>query len=466
MFRAPFTGSLILEPMLESEFKNISGDGALDGDNFALAVARLLLKPRIPADTNVLVAARQWRDREWRNDSSSEFLTDIISDSCESISFLLCLKEDKAAASENVLVLLNDEWERDASKGLELLNKNLTCDVEVFRNNKRRQAIILIANSDTREFHILCLLLNLYAPWYFKEQGIQPEEQKFLKVCHAGVMSDIEEMIDDIVRDMVDVETAKKRFYLDGYEQKQRANRITILRDKVMATKAQINVHYATIRSLYDSYRNDSFMLSALENYTDGSSNELADYFIENKHLSLGYCDKCSGEFEYITTGYLSIFDPDSIEESLENPRSLVYTSVDFYYFGITKDQFRRLLAAIFLDNQIKVRMCSAWTFRDGMVSPIKKYEYDKRFRTFLPNPHLHHFGCMGSWQEELENASMKMDSVRLIEISCAEATNLNWDDSVVVRAFLQDLLSGAVLELPDGEIVNYCDAIEWLEED
>ena len=73
----------------------------------------------------------------------------------------------------------------------------------------------------------------------------------------------------------------------------------------------------------------------------------------------------------------------------------------------------------------------------------------------------------MGSWQQALEKSCDKCDYVYTVDTTCAESGNLNLSDTVVLRSFLEELLreGAVVLELPDGRVVNYIDAIKWIKE-
>ena len=86
---------LVLAPELESEFSNIAGDGTFKGDDFALAMARLFLKPRVPADVCITVRVVDSNCADWITWVKDKERFSEVTSQDNTITFCVC---DKAVS--------------------------------------------------------------------------------------------------------------------------------------------------------------------------------------------------------------------------------------------------------------------------------------------------------------------------------------------------------------------------------
>lgn len=456
---------LALSPELESEFSNIAGCGEFKNDNFALAIARLFLKSRVPATTHVAVKVVEPSRDVWAAwvENQEYFLSEISQDN--TITFCVWDKVDVVRTLIGVMKGLKNDWEEEEAKELTLMKERLGIMLRIFRNNKDKSTVVFTNVADYGAWHYVVCLFNVFCPWYIKDWTDDESELVKILAKENSSMDAICQAMNDMVITAVDVDLARKKYYLDGYEQRLRGIQREKYKKQMDNTRAMINQALNSLKNLYREYEEQSLLVSAIDNNKSKSSNELMNYFLGNKNVSVVTGDM-DGNITYVVTGYMMLFDPEIAKEYINNMESIMYTQPAAC--GLTEDDARSLMTGIFIDASVKVRMCSAWTISfGGAVLPKVEYFHGDKPKGYLPNTHLNKYGCLGGWQQVLEESCDKLDYVYAVDATCAENGNLNLGDTIVLREFLKDLLrrDAVVLELPDGRVVNYVDAIEWIKE-
>ncbi len=456
---------LVLAPELESEFSNIAGDGTFKGDDFALAMARLFLKPRVPADVRITVRVVDSNCADWITWVKDKERFSEVTSQDNTITFCVC---DKVKTVETLVSNMKcmSSWKEKTARELDLMKERLGIILRIFSSEERKSTVVFTNVDNYSSWHYLVCLFNVFCPWYIKDRT--EAESKFIKILSKedSGMSVICKAMNDMVAAAVDVASAKKRYYLYGYEGKLRNVQRERYAKQMESARSQINKLMSDLRDQYREYEDWSLLVAAIDNSNVEIKNELMDYFLSNKNVSVESGDK-DGNIVYVVTGYMTLFDPEIAREYINNWSSVFYTRSS--YAGLTESDTKKLMTGIFIDSNIKVRMCSAWRLSfGGGVLPIEAYGYGCEYDSYLPNTHLDKYGCMGGWQQALEKSCDKCDYVYAVDTTCAESGNLNLSDTVVLGSFLEELLreGTVVLELPDGRVVNYIDAIKWIEED
>jgi len=455
---------LVLSPELESEFSNIVGDGTFKGDDFALAMARLFLRSRVSADARVTVRVVDSNCADWSTWAEDKERFSEVTSQDNTITFCVW---DKVKVAESLVgnMKIASDWEEQTARELGLMKEQLNIMLRIFRNNKKKSTVVLTNVDSYSSWHYLACLFNMFCPWYIKDRT--EAESEFIKIlskedsCRSAVCK----AMNDMVTAVVDVDSAKKRYHLYGYEARLRNIQREKYAEQMERTRNSISKMMSGLKNLYREYEEQSLLVAAIDNSNVESKNELMDYFLSNKNVSIESSDK-DGNILYVVTGYMTLFDPEIAREYINNRTSVFYARSS--YVGLTESDVESLMTGIFVDSNIKVRMCSAWRLSfGGAVLPIKVYGYSREYSSYLPNTHLDKYGCMGSWQQALEKSCDKCDYVYAVDTTCAENGNLNLSDTVVLRSFLEELFreDAVVLELPDGQMVNYIEAIKWIKE-
>lgn len=460
---------LVLSSELESEFANIVGDGAFKGDNFALAMARLLLKPRITEEDTVTVKVVDPNHAAWSTwaEDGKQFIDGISVENA--VIFCVWDKVERAMTVVNMLKSLSG-WEEYTTRELSLIGEQLGISLRVFRNNERKSTVVFTNTPDYESWHYMTCLFNVFYPW-----GVRcttETEQGFVKTLFGSRGTDkTYKAMNDMVYNIVDVDIVRKKYYLCGYEGKLKNIQRRRYADQMEDIMRRINEKLNGIRELYKQYNEKALVVEAIDNNISNgnNNNELMNYFLSNKNITVESGDD-DGEIVYVVTGYMTLFDPEVAQEYINNGSSIMYSElsrIDGSFFS--KERIRKLMTEIFVESNIKIRMCSAWKISfGGCVLPVRHFSYRDKYKSYFPNPHLDKYGCLGGWQQVLEESCDKLDYVYAVDMTCAENGNLNLSDTVVLRGFLSELFRRymAVLELPNGQVVDSIAAVKWMEGD
>lgn len=460
---------LVLSPELESEFVNIVGDGTFKGDNFALAMARLLLKPRITEEDTVTVKVVDPNHTAWSTwaEDGKQFIDEISMENA--VMFCVWDKLERAMTLVNMNKSLSG-WEEYTTRELSLIGEQLGISLRIFRNNERKSTVVFTNTPDYESWHYLTCLFKVFYPW-----GIRcttETEQGFVKTLFGSRGTDkTYKAMNDMVYNIVDVDIVRKKYYLCGYEGKLKNIQRRRYADQMEDIMRRINEKLNGVRELYKQYNEKALVVEAIDNNINNgnNNNELMNYFLSNKNITVESGDD-DGEIVYVVTGYMTLYDPEVAQEYINNGSSIMYSElsrIDDSFFS--KERIRKLMTEIFVESNIKIRMCSAWKISfGGCVLPVRHFSYRDKYKSYFPNPHLDKYGCLGGWQQVLEESCDKLDYVYAVDTTCAENGNLNLSDTVVLRGFLSELFRRdmTVLELPNGQVVDSIAAVKWMEGD
>ena len=113
------------------------------------------------------------------------------------------------------------------------------------------------------------------------------------------------------------------------------------------------------------------------------------------------------------------------------------------------------------------LRICAAYTadMRTGL-NALKNCSFPAESKTYLPNPHIQQFGCIGTYAGRFQEYMQRKDYVGAIDQAAVSARNLNFYDSPVIGALAKDLSNTAIkcMEKPDGSLLTPKEAIIELE--
>ena len=129
-------------------------------------------------------------------------------------------------------------------------------------------------------------------------------------------------------------------------------------------------------------------------------------------------------------------------------------------------------MKAIFLDQTLKMRFCSSYTFNlRGNVRANQGHDYSAiEFRDCTPNTHIDRYHCMGNYERVINEMLMEHNYIGAIEQCMASTVSLNFSDGCVMEEFMRRMygisdysVNIRCIELPDGKVVEPKEAIEYL---
>ena len=94
---------------------------------------------------------------------------------------------------------------------------------------------------------------------------------------------------------------------------------------------------------------------------------------------------------------------------------------------------------AIFIDQVLKLRFCCAYRIRLGeRVEGLRNYNYNESYETYIPNPHIDRYSCLGNYERTMNERLADNDAIGAIEQCISSCKSLNFADSTVMEVFME----------------------------
>jgi hypothetical protein len=168
---------------------------------------------------------------------------------------------------------------------------------------------------------------------------------------------------------------------------------------------------------------------------------------------------------EFIVHGYADVYDIEAFKQYAGNLNGYLYNNLNP---SVTKPQMEMLYNALFgKDIKLKLRICAAYKadMRNGLTA-FRHYQFPPDSQTYLPNPHIQSYGCIGTYAGRFQEYLKIKDYVGAIEQATVSARNLNFYDSTVMTVFAETLSRSTAkcIEKSDGTLITPQEAIVELE--
>jgi len=324
-------------------------------------------------------------------------------------------------------------------------------------------SIIFLDFLDIRRFHALQMMIPKYLPTLFKDIPLTDDETALLKSLGSRSHFEYERIIEQFAQ-RLDMRSEIIRTRLKGFES-------VFERERIDETHRNIEKHQNDYQAYLDNFRritnliqDQKIILAGLQckvDESDGNESELMEYFLCNKQLSI---IRVKGtELEFVVHGYADVFDEDAFETYVGNHNSYLYNrlaNID------AREEMELLYRAIFGDGKYKLRVCAAYKadMKYGLT-PVQNYIFPPESQTYLPNPHIQNYGCIGGYASRFVEYMNNQDYVGAIEQAAVSARNLNFHDSTVMIMFAHNLSSTTIkcIEDTDGNLMTPKEAIKKL---
>jgi hypothetical protein len=339
-------------------------------------------------------------------------------------------------------------------------------------NTELRNVVIFAERLDLKKLHYIQCSILAALPWYFNpDNGVAEIEMELIQSLRERTMDKYMDCLERIAS-QYDFKTARVKQLLNGFETRYERIECGKLRESIERTDNEITQINNSIGALL-ARRNDfcnKLLGLELKINQGGEESEIMEYFLCNNRLYLE--NVTNTDMFFVAGDYLSYFDKELVERMLNNTRSFVYISENGNaYSRIAPPKMVKLLGAIFIDETLRMKFCAAYRFSlSGGVSPLGNHQFTSEFNTFMPNPHINRYTCMGNYQRTINERLQQNDYIGALEQSIASCKSLNWADSTVMGGFMSLMYgnnSGCntrCIELPDGSVVKPAQAIQWLE--
>lgn len=481
MFRQVITNTELTSDIANDCFSNITGDRYRD-DNSFLATLRALIAPRMSEDESLYLSYSvstfskdTVRDHQPKNIISS--MLNGFNSSFKGRIYINNVASMSETDNTAILEMVKSNFCR-AYKGWHPLPRV----TELFKgqfytlcfvNPELKSVVVFVESLSYSKWHYLqCAILGFF-PWYFSpEQGVSQEEMNLINTLRNKDDREYLNCIKEIAK-KYDFRAAKIKKLLDGFENRYVQVEINSVREQINRKNRDINSYQSHINDTLSSKNDLEVRLLGLETKlanNEGNS-EIMDYFLVNKKLELEYVD---GRYiTFVVKDYIAYFDEDVVKRVIDNPSSYVYrcdyrTERDAY---IPDEKVKKLMYAIFIDQNIKIRVCAAYRINiNGGIDALSGHDFGDIQREYIPNQHIQDYSCMGNYTQAINSALQNHDYISAVEQCIASAKSLNFTDSTVMNKFMADFYGRRNqnckwMELPDGSLVTPAQAADWVYE-
>lgn len=341
--------------------------------------------------------------------------------------------------------------------------------VMCFVNPSKRTVVLIVDRLTMRKLHAIQAAIFAFLPWYFDpEQGIAEDEMALIYALQEKTPDKYIEVINRMFS-KYDIRSEIIKSKLAGFESEYEKREIRNIESDINNYNVTIDDALNRISEYTKRLSMKQLVLAALKEKVDNPTNEIMEYFLHNKNLVLQNVNGTTIRFAIKT--YLAYFDEEYAKKIINNECSTIYSYIN--NSGISREDYKMLMEAIFVDQIVRVRMCATFKIAfGGVFEALSGCTYPSgEFGTYTPNPHLHHHHCMGNNRRAIAECLKNNNLIGAIEQCCASAADLNLTDSIVLGDFMRSLCghrSGIninCIELPDGNIVKPKQAIAWLKQ-
>ena len=328
-----------------------------------------------------------------------------------------------------------------------------------YTDDTGRNTVIFTDNMDLKHFHALQMMIPKYLPELFADSPLTESETALLKSMGDRSSVIYENLIEAFAREF-DIRSEIIRSKLTGFETAFERLRLEEIRSEIDGYQANYDSYLSALRDCTRQIQERQYTLTGLAcaiNQHSGDS-ELMEYFMCNKNLTV---IRVRGTMiEFVAHGYADIYDADAFEKYVTNHGGYMYSQIST---AVTKPQMERLYRDIFGGNKYRLRLCAAYTadMRTGLKAVVH-YTFPPESKTYLPNPHIQQYGCIGSYAGRFQEYMQKRDYVGAIDQAVVSARNLNFYDSTVISAFAAALSCTNIkcIEKSDGTLITPLEAI------
>ena len=323
--------------------------------------------------------------------------------------------------------------------------------------------IIFADKLELKHFHALQMMIPKYLPQLFAKSPLTETETNLLKSLGNKSAVEYETLIEGFAKDF-DIRAEIIRSKLAGFKTAFERIRANELRSEIKMYQEDYERHLSSMQSITNKIQAHKYTLAGLEiAITEQSGDtELIEYFMCNKNLTI---IRVSGTaIEFIVHGYADIYDEDAFERYVSNHNGYMYADLNR---DITRPEMEKLYRAIFSDGKYKLRICAAYRadMRSGLKA-LQYYDFPAESQTYMPNPHIQSFGCIGTYFGRFQEYMQNRDYVGGIDQAVISARNLNFYDSSVISMFAADFSRTSIkcIEKSDGSLLTPIEAIKEME--
>ena len=331
---------------------------------------------------------------------------------------------------------------------------------------------IFINSSEIRFYHILISFVSLLFPNLFTTITMRKPEDYNIVIALSKQTKDlfVQRIQEATQQYTVEFRQIMLSTLLKGIHESKIAHAlqdVTQARSYVENVKLNLSDAIASLRNYIVTYEG----LKATESY-DKPEEDLVEYLATNKNIHNLTVN--GSRLTFSVSALLNNYNEDAW--AAFKRRGAIYDGQ--YRTDSMLDAFRtKENRQILLDNlfsespDFSVKLAGNYTMdiQNCHLTTDRGYDYnaaDPMYKSYIPNPHLKLFNCLGGYERRVAEALEKRDYILAVELCCASAGSVNLEETEqTFRPFLGWLLSSRekVLRRKDGVDMTPEEALVWL---
>ena len=469
MFKEVIRSTALTTPAADTYFQSRVYGDYYSGDVTLVATLRALMDKRMPEGK--VMRVRIVSGMFYNSDEPSREINLSLRDYLE-MENTFCLY-DARGNQDNLMANIDEYMKSREGFGWKRIDEvtglfRKSFEVSCFVNTEQEMSLVVVHDLSIKKYHLLqCAILGMI-PWYYNPaDGISDAEKELIYSLREKTSEKYIEAVNKIA-EAYNFEYERMKTLLNGFESKVERMRIEEIEQNNEGLQRNIVTYNSRIGdALAQINENNIILLGLRESIKQKADNsELLQYFMSNKCVVL---DEVSDSTIFFSVkGYLAYFDEDIAKRMIDNMNGSIY---DYRVGTLDKTQVKKFLYAVFIDQDIRIKFCASYKFNlRGTVEALAHHRFPATFDSYMPNPHIQEYSCMGDYSRNITTLLMDHNYIGALEQACASCKSLNWADSAVMHQFM-NYLSNAYnseklyFELPDETFVSMKDAIKWIEE-
>ena len=344
--------------------------------------------------------------------------------------------------------------------------------LKFYVNEEKKKTVIVSNNTGIEGLHYFAGLFRRMVPWLFTEKPLTDNEKQLLGSFFRDKYEDFSVANDHVMEDKREIIRDIKVNYLMGrFQTTLRANKIRGLERENENIRSRIDELFSRIATCNRDLQNNNIMLLGYRSMSNGQDKALIDFLKSDKDIDILETASNGDSVKLRIKTYCDEYDPDVMESMLQEDESLLY--VDGYgdrYDCVPafndRANKKKLWQAIY-NGTLKLRMVADYTLNIADNTVMGGYE--DMITTCMPNPHIYHHHCIGSYKTQIIQMLMKGNIPGAIAICKASAGSVNLQETPTMNPFMADLYHNfadrKILEDRNGNLYTPVEALEVLGE-
>lgn len=285
-----------------------------------------------------------------------------------------------------------------------------------------------VEDLDLKIFHKIQATQTIWMPEAFKDNPLTEREKLLIKSLFDDDMREFERIVKLIVD--TDFREQNIRKYLAGICLDNHIVRLNEVSKSILDVEQKIDDVNRKLSELLASLDVLEVERRGLMTYDDCDAQEKKEefiqYLISQKNISI-LQNQTPLSIGFEVRDFLEYVDQDLLEKMIKQKR-----------MGI-EGKIKKLFEQAFITQEIKLVTGGMFVLNFDRIE-IYAAKLPKPKEMVYSNPHLGHYGCIGTYKQNILEALRSGDYIEAVELCVSSAKTLNFADGVVLQAYINDI--------------------------